>query len=497
MLISRLSKNMKKFVPLQRNFTKIEGEPSFSEMVHAYFDRASTYMNISEDVLKLIKMPDSTLKMNIPFLRDNGKYDFVEAYRCHHKRHRLPCKGGTRISPHVDLDEVEALATLMSFKLAVVEVPFGGSKGGLKMDPKLYSLDETERIIRRYTIEMAKYNFIGSAVDVPGPDVGTTTWHMDMMADTYKTMYGHTDIDHMGVVTGKSIVSGGINGRGESTGLGVYYCIRNVLTLDEFAELRKKHNLEAGLVDKTIILQGFGAVGSWASHFLVKEGAKIIGVEEFNGCVYNPNGIDIVELKNHISKGNGVIGHPDFVPEKSILNKKCDVLIPAALEKALNKYNCETIGAKLIAEGGNGVSTVNADTVFEQNNILVIPDILCNAAGVTCSYLEWLKNLEHKQPGRLVTKWEEKSKKVLLRELEKTFRDQGYDIDLSKLSRQSVKGPSDLDLVYTGLDKIMSVALRQTVATSVEKNCSLRMAVFINSIDRIYKCYENSGLTLK
>ena len=478
-------------------FSEADGEPGFVEMVAQYFDRAATYTNIPEDSLQIIKVPDATLKMNLPFLRDDGTYDYVQAFRCHHSRHRLPAKGGTRISEHVDQDEVEALATLMSFKLAVVEVPFGGAKGGIKMNPKLYSKNETERIIRRYTLEMAKYNFIGSAIDVPGPDVGTNTWHMDIMADTYKTLFGHKDIDHMGVVTGKSIVAGGINGRGESTGLGVYYCIRNILTRDEYVDLRNKHGLTEGMADKKVIVQGFGAVGYWACHFLVEEGAKVVGVQEYNGCLYNPNGIDIFALKEHLSLGNGVIGHPDLVPGSSILDRECDILIPAALEKALNKHNCEGIKAKLIAEGGNGVSTVNADRVFEQNNICVIPDILCNAAGVTCSYLEWLKNLEHKQPGRLVTKWEEKSKKHLLLDIERAFKEQGYNIDLSNLSRTSVKGPSDLDLVYTGLDKIMSVAMRGTVKTSMEKGVSMRMAVYINSIIRIYKNFENTGLTLK
>lgn len=478
-------------------FSEVDGEPNFTEMVQQYFDRAATYTNIPDDALKVIKVPDSTLKMNIPFLRDDGTYDTVEAFRCHHSRHRLPAKGGTRISEFVDQNEVEALATLMSFKLAVVEVPFGGAKGGIKMNPRNYSKNETERIFRRYTLEMAKYNYIGSSIDVPGPDVGTNTWHMDIMGDTYKTLFGHKDIDHMGVVTGKSILAGGINGRNESTGLGVYYCIRNVLTRDEYKDLRKQYNLGEGLAGKKVIIQGFGAVGYWASHFLVEEGAKIVGVQEFNGCLYNPNGIDIFALKDYLAKGQGVTGHPDLIPDKSILDRECDILIPAALEKALNKHNCEGIKAKLIAEGGNGVSTVNADKVFEQNNICVIPDILCNAAGVTCSYLEWLKNLEHKQPGRLVTKWEEKSKKHLLQEIERSFKEQGYNIDLSSLSRTAVKGPSDLDLVYTGLDKIMSVAMRQTVATSMQKGVSMRMAVYINSIERIYKQFENTGLTLK
>lgn len=344
---------------------------------------------------------------------------------------------------------------------------------------------------------MAKYNFIGPAVDVPGPDVGTNSWHMDMMADTYKTIFGHNDINHMGVVTGKSIVAGGINGRGESTGLGVYYCIRNLLCNDEYVEIRRKFGLIPGLEGKKIIVQGFGAVGYWACHFLKAEGAIIVGVQEFNGCVYNPNGIDVEGLKEYMGKGQGVVGHKDHVYSQSILDRPCDILIPAAMEKAINRYNCEMISAKIIAEGGNGVSTAKADQHFEEQGILVIPDVLCNAAGVTCSYLEWIKNLEHKQPGRLETKWEETSKKKFFKEIERVCTEQGMPVDLSNLSQEAVKGPSDLDLVYTGLDKIMSVALRQVVATSVKEDVSLRTAVYINTIKRIYKSYLSSGLTVK
>lgn len=320
---------------------------------------------------------------------------------------------------------------------------------------------------------------------------------MDLMADTYKTLFGQKDINHMGVVTGKSIIAGGINGRGESTGLGVYYCIRNILCNDEYVQLRRRNGLIPGLEGKKIIVQGFGAVGYWAAKFLQNDGAIIVGVQEFNGCVYNPTGIDIEDLKAYMSKGQGVIGHKDHVYSQSILDRPCDVLIPAAMEKALNKYNCEMISAKIIAEGGNGVSTLAADQHFDSQGIVVIPDILCNAAGVTCSYLEWLKNLEHKQPGRLNTKWQESSKKKFFKEIEKACQVQGMDIDLSNLSQESVKGPSDLDLVYTGLDKIMSVALRQVVKTSDDLDVSLRTAVYINTIKRIYKSYLSSGLTLK
>ncbi len=270
-------------------------------------------------------------------MRDNGEFTSIPAFRCHHKQHKLPTKGGTRIAPDVELSEVEALATLMSLKLAVVEVPFGGSKGGLQMNAKDFSKSEIERAVRRYVVELAKYNFIAPGVDVPGPDVGTGEWHMDIMKDTFQTLYGMQDFNQMAVVTGKSLTEGGIKGRAESTGLGVFYCIRNILQDDEYAELRKKHGLEKGLEGKTVVVQGFGAVGYNAAMFLENNGSKVIGVQEWDACVYNENGIDVDQLKSYLTKNGGLKGHPDQIKESTVFGKECDILIPAALEKAINK----------------------------------------------------------------------------------------------------------------------------------------------------------------
>ena len=214
---------------LNRRLFSVQGEPNFLETARTFIDRACKYTNISPDRIELLKVPNVTLKLNLPILMDNGKIKMIEAYRCQHKHHRTPTKGGTRLSDHVDLQEVEALATLMSIKLAVCEIPFGGAKGGIKINPKEFSKAEIERIMRKYTIELAKRNFIGAACDVPGPDVGTGVWHMDIMKDTYDNLYGVKDIDATACVTGKSITSGGINGRTESTGLGVFYTIREIL----------------------------------------------------------------------------------------------------------------------------------------------------------------------------------------------------------------------------------------------------------------------------
>lgn len=483
-------------VPMVKFSAEVDEEGTFLHNAEQFFSVAASHTNIPEDYINLLKNANATLKLNIPLLRDDGTFTTIEAYRCHHKQHRLPVKGGTRISKEVDLEEVEALALLMSLKLAVVEVPYGGAKGGLKMDQSKFSKREVERVLRRYVIELCKYNFIGAGIDVPGPDVGATEWHMDIMKDTYHTLYGMQDFNQTAIVTGKSIMGGGINGRPESTGLGVYYCIHNVLVDNAYNELRKKFNIEKGVEGKKVIIQGFGAVGYNAAKFLSDSGAKIIGVQEWDGCVYNPYGIDVKDLKAYISSNKSVQGYKDTITESEILTRECDILIPAALEKALNKRNANNIKAKMIAEGGNGVTTFEADSIFQQKNILIIPDILANAGGVTCSYFEWLKNIEHKQPGRLTTKWEEKSKKVLMKAIEGELKKVGISVPLSNLSKEITKGGSDLDLVYTGLDNIMSIALHKIIETADKRNVSLRTAAFINAIERIYRSYLSMGLTI-
>ena len=482
--------------PIYSFSSQDDGEGTFLENVELFFNKAASHTRIPQDYLNLLKGANATLKMNIPLLRDDGSFVAIEAFRCHHKQHKLPVKGGTRISPDVNLEEVEALACLMSFKLAVVEVPFGGAKGGIKMDQRNFSRKEVEKVIRRYTIEMGKYKFIGAGIDVPGPDVGTSEWHMDIMKDTYQTLYGLQDFNYAAVVTGKSVVGGGINGRPESTGLGVYYCIRNVFNYNEYADVRERFNIQSGLKDIKVIVQGFGAVGYNVSRYLVEDGAKIVGVQEFDGCVYNENGLDIEDFKKYMNENRTTKGYKDRVEDKEILTKECDLLIPAALEKAINKSNAGNIKAKVIVEGGNGVTTFAADEILQANRILVVPDILANAGGVTCSYFEWLKNIEYKQPGRLSKRWEEKAKRLLLDAVEKQLHDVGVKVNLQEIEESELRGGNDYDLVLAGLDSIMSLALDQTIQTARNQKISLRMAAFVNSMERIYKCYENAGLTV-
>lgn len=423
----------------------------------------------------------------------------IPAYRCQHKHHRTPTKGGTRLAPSVNLQEVEALASLMTIKLSVVDVPFGGAKGGIKLDPREYSKGEVARVMRRYVIELAKHGFIGAASDVPGPDVGVSTWHMDIMHDTYRTLYGQNDIDASACVTGKSSSVGGINGRPESTGLGVYFMARDVCNKPSLANLRKKHGISDGLKGKTYITQGFGNVGYWAAKFMHQDGAQLVSVVERDGSVYNPNGINPDELKEHINKTGGVKGFKgaDYHADDYGFYVPADILIPAAMEKSINKDNVHKLQCHWIVEGSNGGTTVRADEYLTQKGMLIVPDILANAAGVTCSYFEWLKNLDHRRPGRITKKWEEKSKRRLMTGLQEVFDKHDMDVDiLAEMDDDIVKGPEDIDIVYTGLDNIMGTALDQTVATHEKTGNTLRISAYVNALKRVYHHYEMLGITI-
>jgi len=296
----------------------------------------------------------------------------------------------------------------MTLKLSVHNIPYGGAKGGVKIDPKKYSERELLRVTRRYTLELAKKNFIGAGIDVPGPDLGTNEQIMNCMKDTYTTLYGEKDVNSVGCVTGKAVSQGGIEGRTESTGLGVFYGIREVCNSEEMAE---KYGFEVGVKDKTFIVQGIGNVGYYASKFLTESGAILTGVVEWNSAVYNEDGIDLEELIAYRNQHKTLAGFPhaesysandDFI---SVMNNKCDILIPAAVERTIHVGNSEKLQCKILGEAANGPTTVGGNEILERRNILVIPDLVLNAGGVTVSYFEWLKNLEHKQLGLLIRRY--------------------------------------------------------------------------------------------
>ncbi|KAJ1934242.1 NADP-dependent glutamate dehydrogenase, partial [Kickxella alabastrina] len=368
-------------------------EPKFLQAVGLFFDQAAKHSNASPDTLRHIKATDSVLSVTFPMEKD-GKTVMIRGYRSQHSRHRLPCKGGIRFASEVDLQEVEALSALMTYKCAVVDVPFGGGKGGIMINPKDWTEAELERITRRFTLELCQKNFIGPGVDVPAPDVGTGPREMGWIADTYRNFYPQ-DVNGAACVTGKALSMGGVRGRTEATGLGVYYGVREFLS---FPEVQKKIGHHGKVEDSSVIIQGFGNVGYWAAKFFEANGARVTGIIEYDVAVHNPNGLNIEHLAQWRKEHGSFRDFPDariLDDPMELLEAPCDVLIPAALERQIGLRNAHRIKAKLVGEAANGPVTPAADAILQKNNIVVVPDLLLNAGGVCVSYFEWAKNLSH------------------------------------------------------------------------------------------------------
>lgn len=387
--------------------------------------------------------------------------------------------------------DTEALAALMTLKLSVHNIPYGGAKGGVKINPSKYSERELKRITRRYTIELAKKNFIGAGIDVPGPDLGTNEATMNCMKDTYNTLYGEKDVNAVACVTGKSVSAGGVEGRTESTGLGVFYGIREVVQNEN---LGRKYNYTTSLQGKTFIVQGFGNVGYHASRFLTQHGAILIGVVEANSSIFNESGLDPDTVIAYKNKNRTLAGFPnakesynEMQQHLNVMHRKCDILIPSAIERTINADNVHKLNCTIIAEAANGPTTTKAAKILEEKNVLIIPDLVLNAGGVTVSYFEWLKNLEHKELGLLIRRYEHQSKKQLYDMLSVSYNKE----DVEKL-----KGPSERDLVYSGLEEIMCNTMREVVNTSLKEDISLRIAAYKIAINRIYDVYLYAGITI-
>lgn len=372
-----------------------------------------------------------------------------------------------------------ALASLMTYKCAIVDVPFGGAKGGVCIDPKKYSLSQLERITRRYAMELCQKNFIGPGTDVPAPDMGTGSREMAWIRDTYR-QFNPLDINASACVTGKPVSSGGVRGRTEATGLGVFYVTKEALKIPG---IQKQTGLSESLKGKSIIIQGLGNVGYWASKCLHDAGAKITGVIEYNGGIFNPNGISVDELLKHWRLNGSFEGYPSskFYPVETahtLLEEECDILIPAALEKQINIRNADRIRAKLIVEAANGPTTPTAADILEKKGIVIIPDVVANAGGVTVSYFEWLKNLSHVRFGRLNKKWEETSNQRIVEFVEECFGKAMMEPSRRKLL---VSGPNEVDLVYSGLEDTMYNAIHEVYKTSSLLVCSSYILITIYS----------------
>ncbi|KAK1905876.1 Glutamate dehydrogenase mitochondrial [Dissostichus eleginoides] len=559
-------------------------DPNFFSMVEGFFDRGAA---IVEDrlveglktretqeqkrkrvrgILRVIKPCNHVLSVNFPIKKDCGEWEVIEAYRAQHSQHRTPCKGGIRYSMDVSVDEVKALASLMTYKCAVVDVPFGGAKAGVKINPKNYSDNELEKITRRFTVELAKKGFIGPASMFP-PRYEHREREMSWIADTYSTTMGHNDINvsacvfsnslktlklsslsqdindinasacvfsnslkdindindinasacvfsnslktlklsslsqdinasacvfsnslkdinASACVTGKPISQGGIHGRISATGRGVFHGIENFINEASYMSLI---GLTPGFQDKTFIIQGFGNVGLHTMRYLHRFGAKCVGIAEMDGSIWNPKGLTPKSggLQTELLFANGtIVGFPNSTPyEGNILEADCDILIPAASEKQLTKSNAHKIKAKIIAEGANGPTTPEADRIFLERNVLVIPDMYLNAGGVTVSYFEWLKNLNHVSYGRLTFKYERDSNYHLLMSVQES------------LERKFGKHGGAIPIVPTSEFQARVAAIMRT-ANTYNLGLDLRTAAYVNAIEKVFQVYNQAGLSL-
>ena len=463
---------------------------SFFGDVSKFFDHAAQFTKYPKGLLEQIKVCNSVYQMKFP-VKIGSEYQVLEAYRVQHSHHRVPTKGGIRYSMAVNQDEVMALAALMTYKCAIVDVPFGGAKGGIKVDPRAYTSHQLERITRRYTSELIKKNFIGPGIDVPAPDYGTGAREMSWILDTYATFHPG-QIDAYGCVTGKPVTQNGIRGRTEATGRGVYFGIREVVARKDDM---KKLKLATGIEGKRVVIQGLGNVGYWAAKIFQDNGAVITGLAEYEGAIYNEKGLDVDKVMKHRKSTGSILKFPGAKNIKNsaeALELECDILIPAALENVINKSNARKIKAKIIGEAANGPVTADAEKILLKKGILIVPDMYLNAGGVTVSYFEWLKNLSHVRFGRMNKRSEEIAYNSIIDKVELLTGK-----SLSKRDRELVtKGAGEEDLVNSGLDDTMVVAYEQ-IHEVYRKNkgiTDLRTAAFATSIHKIGKAYMALGI---
>lgn len=464
---------------------------SFFQSVEKSFDKASKFTSWDPGILEQIKQCNAVYQMRFPLKRDNGSIETIEAYRVQHSHHKMPCKGGIRFSDEVNQDEVMALAALMTYKCAIVNVPFGGGKGGIKINPRNYSVYELEKITRRYTSELVKKNFIGPGTDVPAPDYGTGEREMAWIVDTYQSLRPG-EIDSAGCVTGKPVTQGGVRGRKEATGLGVFYGIKEICNMPGEME---KLGLTTGIEGKTVVVQGLGNVGYHSALFFQQAGAKIIGLAEYEGAISSPDGLDVDAVFNHRKSTGSIlnfVGSSNLTKSSDALELECDILIPAALENVINKTNAGNVKAKMIAEAANGPLTPDADEILTKKGVLVVPDMYLNAGGVTVSYFEWLKNLSHVRYGRMEKKFNENMNKHILSQIEDLT---GKTV--SAKEREFIQhGAEEVELVRSGLEETMAQATREIMQTwranpEIE---NMRTAAFVVAINKIGTSYYELGI---
>lgn len=460
------------------------------ENVSFYFDQAASFTGHPTDLLSQIKACNSIYCVKFP-CRTARRYEVITGWRAQHSHHKLPVKGGIRYSDLANEDEVVALASLMSYKCAVMDVPFGGAKGAIKINPRNYNNEELERITRRYTAELIKKNFIGPGLDVPAPDYGTGQKEMAWVADTYAAFHPG-QIDALACVTGKSVSQGGIQGRLEATGRGVCFGLCEIVS---HGDDMKQRGLTPGLEGKSIVVQGLGNVGYHAAHFCQLSGGRIVGVAEYEGAIFNARGLDIEAVMKHRQETGSILDFPgalNLSHRNDALELDCDILIPAALENQITEENAPRVRARIIAEAANGPTTAAAEEILTKKNVLIIPDIYLNAGGVTVSYFEWLKNLSHVRFGRMGKRFEQKSFQNMLAVIETATGKQ-----LSEEERKVVaRGAEEIDIVNSGLEETMVTAYRQIhqIWKSDPEIETLRTAAFISAINKIAQAYLELGI---
>ena len=464
---------------------------SFFEQVNRSFDRAMAFTDHDPRLLTQIRECNSVYHMTFPVKREDGSIEAVHAWRAEHSHHKMPTKGGIRYSKHVNEDEVKALAALMTYKCAIVDVPFGGAKGGIRIDPKDYTERELERITRRFTAELVKKNFIGPGVDVPAPDLGTGPREMAWIVDTYNSLAGG-ELNSAASVTGKPVPLGGIRGRTEATGRGVFFGIREACAIEEdMAAL----GLATGIEGKRVIIQGLGNVGYHTALFLQEAGALLVGILEYEGGITDPSGLDLLAVVAHRKETGSILGFPgatDVEHSPDGLELDCDILVPAAIEKQITAQNAGNIKAKIVAEAANGPTTFAADEILRERQIMVLPDAFLNAGGVTVSYFEWVKNLSHLRFGRMQKRFQEATNRRMLTAIENQTAKKFTEEEVGSF----IRGAGEEDLVNSGLEETMALAYLQTREIKLRHGAKadLRTASFINAIDKITSCYEGLGI---
>ena len=470
---------------------KTEQHISFFESINRNLDRAAVHSKIPKGLLEQIKVCNAVYEMTFP-VKIGNEYQVIEAYRVQHSQHRLPTKGGIRFSQMVSRDEVMALAALMSYKCAIVDVPFGGAKGGVKISPRKYTEQQLEKITRRYTTELIRKNFIGPGLDVPAPDYGTGSREMAWILDTYQT-FNHGEVDAAACVTGKPENQSGIRGRTEATGRGVFYGIRQFLSYPDDA---KAIGLKPGIAGKTMVIQGLGNVGSYSGTISQAEGDVIvIGVSEMEGTIVSDKNINIEKLVKYRKEKGTILGFPGT---KTLPNREdwvsipCDILVPAALENQITPANAKKVKTKIIAEAANGPVTSEAADILRKMGVVILPDMYLNAGGVTVSYFEWLKNLSHMRFGRMDKRYQQNSLNNLVTTVERLTSQKVGSREREMLTH----GADEIDLVRSGLEDTMVNAYDQIREIFKRKKTieDLRTAAFICALDKISGDYLRLGV---